>query len=78
MPFLVRPCIIQNNILFLFNESNEDHTQTLVINFEAKGARALDPQTGGLVTEAIPNASGQLTIEVAISAQRSLVLVAEH
>ncbi|MFC2027648.1 glycosyl hydrolase, partial [Chloroflexota bacterium] len=75
---VVRRALPEGDILFLFNESNEDHTQILDINIDAKGVRILDPHTGELVTVAIPDESGQLTIEVAISAKRSLVLVTEH
>lgn len=75
---VVRRALPEGDILFLFNESNEDRTQILDINIDAKGVRILDPHTGELVTIAIPDESGQLTIEVAISAKRSLVLVTEH
>ena len=75
---MVRRELPEGDILLLFNESNEDRKQILDINVEAKGVRILDPQTGELVAEAIPDESGQLTIEVAISAKRSLVLVVDH
>ncbi|NQT74145.1 MAG: hypothetical protein HQ553_15485 [Chloroflexi bacterium] len=75
---VVRRELPEGDIFFLFNESNRDRTQILDINVRAKGVRVLDPQTGGLVTEAIPDESEQLSIRVAIPAKRSLVLVAEH
>ena len=75
---VVRRELPEGDILFLFNESNKDRTQILDINIRAKGVRVLDPQTGGLVADAIPGESGQISIEVMIPAKRSLLLVAEH
>lgn len=66
------------DILLLFNEANDDRTQTLDVNLPAERVLVFDPETGGLSLEATPDVSGRLSVEVTIPARRSLVLIIER
>jgi hypothetical protein len=70
--------IVNGDILFLFNEAEENRTQALDVNIQIKRVLAFDPETGKLVLEATPDTSGHLSVEVTIPAFRSLVLIIER
>jgi len=70
--------IANGDILFLFNEAQENRTQVLDVNIQVKRILAFDPETGELSLEETPDASGHLSVEVTIPAFRSLVLIIER
>jgi len=66
------------NILMLFNESDKQQTQILDVLIPVQQIQLLDPQTGGLIAEAMPDKSGHLSIEITIPARRSVILNIER
>jgi hypothetical protein len=70
--------IENGDILFLFNEAEENRSQTLDVNLPAERVLVFDPETGELTHEATPDASGRISLELTIPAYRSLVLIAER
>ena len=71
--------VTDGDILFLFNEFDEDRTQTLLVNLTAKRVQILDPVTGESAERStMPGADGQSIINVTIPARRSFVLWIER
>jgi hypothetical protein len=70
--------IEDGDILFLFNEAEEQRSQTLDVNLPAARVLVFDPATGELAHEATPDASGRISLELTIPSYRSLVLVVER
>jgi hypothetical protein len=66
------------SIILLFNEADDERSQVLEINITATRVRSFDPDTGERCAEALPDTSGELSIEVCIPARRSLVLIVER
>ena len=70
--------VANENILMLFNESDDDRTQMLDILLPSKRVQVLDPLTGAIIIEATPDHQTQFSIEVTILARRSVILSIEH
>jgi len=70
--------IADGSIILLFNEADGERSQVLEVNLPATRVRSFDPATGEQCAEAVPDGSGELSIEVCIPARRSLVLVVDR
>ena len=70
--------IEDGDILFLFNEAEDERSQSLDVNLPAQRVLVFDPETGELTQEATPDASGQIFLDLTIPSYRSLVLVVER
>ncbi len=70
--------IENGDILFMFNEAENERSQSLDVNLTAQRVLVFDPETGELTQEAKPDASGQISLDLTIPSYRSLVLVVER
>ena len=75
-PFLFSPehrATAGSEILYLFNESNDDREQTLGVNLDVGRVRMLEPTTGVTTLDASIERGG--AVHVRLGAKRSVVLV---